>query len=41
MLLLLILIGLRDDVLTHPQQLASYAVPVRQYTALQSRLLQI
>src|SRR3954453_9118148 len=32
--------GLRNDVLTHPDGYASYAVPVRQYRYLQSRLLQ-
>src|SRR4051795_7012718 len=32
--------GLRNDVLTHPNGYASYAVPVRQYRYLQSRLLQ-
>ena|SRR5438067_1486136 len=31
--------GLRNDVLTHPDSNASYAVPVRQYRYLQSRLL--
>src|SRR3954453_17274764 len=32
--------GLRNDVLTRPDGYASYAVPVRQYGFLQSRLLQ-
>src|SRR4051812_25703436 len=32
--------GLRNDVLTHPDGYASYAVSVRQYRYLQSRLLQ-
>jgi len=34
------LFGLRNDVLTHPDGHASYAVPVRRYRYLQSRLLQ-
>src|SRR5437870_13388983 len=31
--------GLRNNVLTHPDSYASYAVPVRQYRYLLSRLL--
>ena len=33
--------GLCNDVITHPDNYASYAVPIRWYRYLQSRLLQI
>ena len=40
MLILLVLVGLCNDVFTYPNKHASYAVPVRQYRILQSGFLQ-
>ena len=40
MIILLVFVGLCNDVLTYPDKHASYAVPVRQYRILQSRFLQ-